>query len=72
VASAPGVLTRDEAAVSSFAAKLADRQKALDGEEAAKVEQLRGDYQRDGYTVDSAKVSHAIVNACLSLGSALA
>ena len=67
----PEVLKPDEAAVSSFAARLTDRQTALDVEEGAKVERLRSAYQTGAYTVDSANLSRAIVNGCLGFGPAL-
>jgi anti-sigma28 factor (negative regulator of flagellin synthesis) len=70
-AAQPEVFKQDEAAVSSFAAKLADRQTALDIEERARLESLRGAYQTGAYTVDSANVSRAIVNNCLGFGPAL-
>jgi anti-sigma28 factor (negative regulator of flagellin synthesis) len=71
IAGQPEVFKQDEAAVSSFAARLTDRQTALDLEEGAKVERLKSAYQTGAYTVDSASVSRAIVNDCLGFGPVL-
>jgi anti-sigma28 factor (negative regulator of flagellin synthesis) len=67
----PEVFKQDEAAVSSFAAKLVDRKTAIDGAERAKLERLKSAYQTGEYTVDSANVSRAIVNSCLGSGPAV-
>ena len=67
----PEVSKQDQAAVSSFAARLSERQTALGVEEGAKLERLTSAYQTGAYTVDSANVSRAIVNACLGFGTAV-
>jgi hypothetical protein len=59
----------DQVAISSFSGSIASSAAALDGQQAARVNQLAALYARGAYQPDSLATSQAMISAALSSGS---